>query len=150
MPAYQADSVKGYYAKYAASAGFPAQSGYNASNRAYPDVSALADSNAFCHNGICGGAGGTSAAAPTFGGFVSVLNAARAKAGKAHVGFLNPALYAAAAAHAEDMFEDVTEGSTKCNCVSCDTCDNGFMATPGFDLATGWGSPKWAGFVAHL
>ena len=150
MPSYQTAVVEKYIATHSGDDEFPPASAYNASCRAYPDISALALGNAMCANGRCNGAGGTSAAAPTMGGILTLLNAELKKAGKPVLGFLNTALYQSGAAHADEMFYDVTKGNSKCNSETCLTCTTGFPATPGFDLATGWGAPRWAGLEKYL
>ena len=142
MPAYQKDAVEQYYKNKGSD--WPAPGSFNTSCRAYPDVSALGSGNAMCIHGSCVSAGGTSAAAPTFAGFVSLLNQDRVKRGSPRLGFLNPALYKAASQHADEMFFDVVNGNSKCNSLTCETCTTGFPATKGFDLATGWGAPRWA------
>jgi subtilase family serine protease len=75
--------------------------------------------------------GGTSFAAPMWAGYLSLLNQKEAAAGHKSVGFINPAIYAAGLSKNYDSdFHDITVGS------------NGYPATTGYDLATGWGSPK--------
>src|SRR5271157_3956660 len=81
--------------------------------------------------------GGTSLSAQLFGGLVAVADQGRALAG---LGTLDgatqtlPLLYSVSAAD----FRDVTAGS------------NGHRATPGYDLATGLGSPRGAALVSDL
>jgi kumamolisin len=71
--------------------------------------------------------GGTSFAAPMWAGFIALANSIQKKP----VGFIDPALYrlGLGAAYGRD-FHDITSGT------------NGYPATTGYDLATGWGSPK--------
>ncbi|HTS09250.1 MAG TPA: S53 family serine peptidase [Candidatus Eisenbacteria bacterium] len=80
--------------------------------------------------------GGTSFAAPMWAGWLALANQAEAAAGKKPLGFINPQLYALglSANYTKDM-HDITTGS------------NGYSATTGYDLATGWGSPKAGGFI---
>ena len=54
--------------------------------------------------------GGTSAAAPTFAGFVALLNDARIKAGLPTLGFLNPLIYSIGATD-PTAFNDITTGN---------------------------------------
>jgi subtilase family serine protease len=83
--------------------------------------------------------GGTSFAAPMWAGYLALVNQqAMANTGKT-VGFINPTLYSigAGSSYTSD-FHDVTSGS------------NGFSATTGYDLATGWGSPNGSGLITAL
>jgi kumamolisin len=78
--------------------------------------------------------GGTSAGAPAWAGLVAMLNQQRGH----RVGLLNPALYELGRAQARGgraVFHDVIQGS------STTSLARGFRAKPGYDLATGWGSP---------
>lgn len=91
-------------------------------------------------NGAQTAVGGTSAATPLWAGFTALANQQAAANAKPLIGFMNPTLYAignisssyAAAIH------DITTGS------------NGFAAIPGFDLATGWGSPSGQSLINDL
>ena len=83
--------------------------------------------------------GGTSGAAPAWAALIALANASSACDGTA-IGFANPALYnAAATAYAAD-FNDTTSGDNDM------TGTNGgqFVAGPGYDMATGLGSPNGA------
>jgi subtilase family serine protease len=78
--------------------------------------------------------GGTSASAPAWAGLAAMLDQQRGH----RVGLLNPTLYELGRAQAKGgraVFHDVVEGS------STTTLARGFRAKPGYDLATGWGSP---------
>ena len=77
-----------------------------------------------------------SAAAPTFAGFVSLLNAARLAAGLPPLGFLNPLVYAVHAV-APGAFNDIAVGNNP----GCGT--PGFNATAGWDAVTGVGTPNF-------
>ena len=158
QPSYQSDAV----ATFLASPGAPADPApYNASGRAFPDVSAngsvyppssvpssrLLSSVALTTvtrwniatyaNGIFFLNGGTSASTPIWGGIVTLVNEQRIAAGKGPVGFLNPTLYAN-----PGVFNDITEGyNLGCN------ADVGFNATEGWDPVTGLGTPKFQDLV---
>lgn len=105
--------------------------------RATPDVSALGEGFQVVANGQISSIGGTSAAAPTFAGLVSLLNEARTKAGKPAMGYLNPFLYQNA-----DAFNDVTVGT---NAIGRGTgpIKYGFTCAKGWDPATGLGTPNF-------
>lgn len=129
----------------------PAQ--FNAKGRAYPDLSAVANNVPIVNGGRLSAAGGTSAAAPALAGVISLINDARAKAGLKTLGFLNPRLYAAVAAHPNELTYDITQGNTHCNAgsimgIGC--CSTGFASAAGFDAVTGLGSPLFPGLLKYL
>ncbi|MGC2497598.1 MAG: hypothetical protein WA374_07635, partial [Acidobacteriaceae bacterium] len=74
--------------------------------------------------------GGTSFAAPMWAGFLALVNQQSVANGGTPLGFINPALYTLVegSSYVTD-FHDITSGS------------NGYSATTGYDLVTGWGSP---------
>jgi hypothetical protein len=125
--AHQDAAVRAYLAK----AGMPPAASFNASNRAYPDVSAV-------------GVQGTSQSCPIMAGIFALLMDVRLNRGLPPLGFVAPRIYALAAEHPGEAFEDITEGN------SCTSCDNGFPATDGWDANTGFGRPVWAGLVKYL
>jgi kumamolisin len=82
--------------------------------------------------------GGTSFAAPMWAGFLALVNQQSVANGNKTLGFINPSLYTIGEGSSYDSdFHDITSGS------------NGYSATTGYDLATGWGSPQ-AALVAAL
>ena len=105
-------------------------------NQGIPDVSAQADNFRIFLGGRSGLIGGTSAAAPTFASFVSLLNSARLSAHLPPLGFLNPLVYAIHDV-APDAFNDITTGNNP----GCGT--PGFNATQGWDAVTGVGTPNF-------
>ncbi len=103
-------------------------------SRGVPDVAAVADGVfVLANDGQRLSVGGTSVAAPLWAADTALANEDARTTGLAPVGFLNPALYAIGenpGAYAA-TFHDIVTGS------------NGpFSAQPGYDLVTGWGSPK--------
>ena len=120
--------------------------------RLVPDLSVMGDpstgfiqyytgaGSGFCHHSCSGGwgaIGGTSIGAP----LVSSLIAVAAQAcGVSRLGFVNPSLYAMATTG----FVDVTSGNN-------DLYNVGeYSATPGYDEASGLGSPDGAAFFSGL
>jgi kumamolisin len=83
--------------------------------------------------------GGTSFAAPMWAGYLALVNEQAIANGNHTVGFINPSLYTigAGSSYGSD-FHDITSGS------------NGYSATTGYDLATGWGSPNGTGLISAL
>jgi kumamolisin len=76
--------------------------------------------------------GGTSFAAPMWAGFVALVNQQLVSDGKSTLGFLNPTIYAQniTSTYSTD-FHDITSGKS-----------GSYSAVTGYDLVTGWGSPK--------
>ena len=75
---------------------------------------------------------GTSLAAPLWAGYMALVNDQASLDGVPPVGFFNPVLYA--------IGRDPTIYSATFNDIQ--SGPNGTAAGPGFDLATGWGTPK--------
>ncbi|KAJ3970810.1 peptidase S8/S53 domain-containing protein [Lentinula raphanica] len=127
-PAYQDAAVSAFFENFpnGTFAGL-----FNPNGRAIPDVAAQADNFQVVIGGETGLIGGTSAASPTFAGFVALINDARLKAGLPSLGFLNPLFYSTAISG----FNDITSG----NAPGCGT--EGFNATVGWDPVTGLGTP---------
>lgn len=132
-PKYQQQAIADYFAGLS-TAQQPA-AGYVATGRGYPDV-AMAGYN---YEVVIGGQtyklSGTSASSPVVAGFVSLVNAARLKAGKSPLGFINTALYQ----FGTKLTNDVTSGENNC-AASVVCCSEGFFATAGWDPLTGFGS----------
>ncbi len=76
--------------------------------------------------------GGTSFAAPMWAGYIALVNQQLVSKGKKTIGYLNPTIYArnVTSTYSTD-FHDITSGTS-----------GSYSATTGFDLVTGWGSPK--------
>jgi len=166
QPAYQSATSPAYVklGEKVAPKTMPKASTYNATGRGYPDVAALAQFGIpLCDYGGCSGSGGTSASAPTVAGMLSLVNDARLNKGLKPLGFVNTKLYKLmedASTYAE-CFTDVgiekVGDDWDCNTYSsCDGCNDGggsgqgFVATKGWDAQTGFGQPKFAGWLKHL
>jgi alpha-tubulin suppressor-like RCC1 family protein len=113
--------------------------------------------------------GGTSLSGPMWAGFTAVANQVSANNGLGPVGFLNPVLYKIGrtsgvyASSFHDIGSDPNAGGIdlfSCDgngCSSdshnfgsvCNDLGNGYSAAPGYDLATGLGTPK-CGLVKQL
>jgi subtilase family serine protease len=114
--------------------------------RNVPDVAAVAD-NIFivADNGQQETTGGTSCAAPLWAGFTALANQQAVAAGRPTVGFLNPALYDIGTNSGYTAcFNDITVGYNTNN----DPTE--FLAEPGFDLCTGWGTPSGGSLIIAL
>ena len=136
-PDYQLSTVQAYLHSGKA----PPTRHFNTSGRAYPDVSAFSVDFVIEYDGIPFPVDGTSCAAPTFAGIVSILNDVRLNKGQKTLGFLNPLLYETLQGKG---FFDITEGSNGGGII----CP-GFDAIQGWDPASGWGSPNF-GLLAAL
>lgn len=163
IPAYQSPAIN-------------STNGGDSNYRNIPDVSAEANTdNYFCANGSCqGGIGGTSLAAPRWAAFVALINQqaatnANAGGGNPTLGLLNSSIYPIglsqnANAPYSSVFHDVILGSNPSDSNPPLTCTigslgcldesgqglQGFNATTGFDLVTGWGSPNGPAIFSTL
>eukprot|EP01042_Synura_sphagnicola_P007113 gene7113-biopygen7482 len=108
--------------------------GYNTTGRGYPDVSLAGNNYIIIVGGGIQVVSGTSASTPSVAGMITLINAARKAAGRATVGWLNPALYASQGSFAND----ITAGNSTCTENVC--CRQGFLAASGWDPVTGFGS----------
>jgi subtilase family serine protease len=133
----------------------PAQPFATSGNRMVPDVAAFADESPgyaiVCSGGVqgCPGGGqtiahvgGTSAAAPLVAGMIALWTQQARATGRPRPGFVPPLLYSLARSRPQ-AFVDVTQRTNALFGGSC--CPT----RPGYDLATGWGSPM-ANTVAGL
>jgi hypothetical protein len=109
-------------------------------SRNYPDVAMVAIGLEVFFNGSFTGFNGTSAGAPLWAGFTALVNQANAQAGgPGKSGFLNPTIYdiGLTSGTADDLysicFNDIVSGN-----------NGAFTAVSGYDLCTGWGTPKGA------
>src|SRR5665213_693685 len=101
-----------------------------------PDISANANFTFYtCANQtacLANEFGGTSFAAPMWAGFIALVNQQRVIEGKPEIGFINPTIYSLnVTARYSTGFHDITSGTS-----------GSFSAVTGYDLVTGWGSPK--------
>lgn len=144
VPSYQLSSIDRYFAQVdngLIKAPYP---GYG-SGRGVPDVSLAATAYIFILGGEFVGAGGTSVSCPVMGGMVSLVNAARLRAGGKPLGFLNPALYA----YADIFINDVVSGDNSVTAGGM-VCKQGFHAGPGWDPASGLGSINFKRFKIQM
>lgn len=118
-----------------------AAAGGSSTMRNIPDVALIADVQIFliCNNGQWIEVGGTSAAAPLWAGFTALANQQAAANNRPVAGFLNPTIYSIGAGSSyESDLHDIVSGS------------NGYSALPGYDLATGWGTPTGQPLINSL
>jgi len=137
QPSYQAAAVAAYLAS---GVKLPAQSFWNKTSRAYPDISAFATNFEIVVHGLTTMVDGTSCAAPTAAAIISMINDLRLQSSMSPLGFLNPWLYSKAAATTGALY-DVTIGQNS------HTCCSGFLAAPGWDPVTGLGTLNYTMLV---
>jgi subtilase family serine protease len=107
--------------------------------RNVPDVAMVAQNVAVrSGNGIWSVTGGTSSAAPLWAGFMALANQEAASKGLATLGFVDPAIYSIGKGSGYlAAFHDIATGN---NSISSDPKQ--FAAVSGYDLVTGWGTPR--------
>lgn len=117
-----------------------ATNGGSTTSRNYPDVAMVAVGLEVLFNGSFTEFNGTSAGAPLWAGFTALVNQANAQAGgPGKSGFLSPTIYdiGLTSRTADDLysicFNDIVSGN-----------NGAFTAVSGYDLCTGWGTPKGA------
>lgn len=121
------------------------------SNRSNPDVSFNAAVNGgwlawrgFIPTPAWAVFGGTSAAAPAWAGIIALLN----QANSAPVGFITPKVYDLNHGRLKHTFQDISVGDNRIGEGAFG--EDGFFATPGFDLTTGWGTPDVSWFIKNM
>ncbi len=138
LPAYQAAAAQSESSVSCGAAG--------TSCRQVPDVTANGDPNTgyvIYYNGRWNTMGGTSISTPTWAALAALADSSAACAGHP-VGFANPALYKLAATAYGANFGDVTSGANGYDHVA------GFSAGPGYDMASGLGTPNARSIVPAL
>eukprot|EP00922_Rhytidocystis_sp_ex-Travisia-forbesii_P049957 GHVS01074357.1.p1 GENE.GHVS01074357.1~~GHVS01074357.1.p1 ORF type:complete len:955 (-),score=114.60 GHVS01074357.1:449-3313(-) len=147
-PWYQEKMVS-HYLDYADQP-LPASPNYfNATGRAYPDISAYANNFLVLMDNQFELIHGTSASTPVVAALVAHMNDIRLRRGEPPVGFLNPLLYYWAEFHPE-AFNDILVGNNKCGISPYKCCKEGFYASRGWDPLTGIGTPRFNVFAELL
>jgi subtilase family serine protease len=123
-----------------------------ASGRLNPDVSfnSAVDGGVLAYLGFAvpprwGVFGGTSAAAPAWAGIIALLN----QANGAPVGFITPKIYDLNHGRLKHSFQDITVGNNSFTEGLLFGAD-GFNASQGYDLTTGWGTPDVSWFIKNM
>jgi subtilase family serine protease len=88
--------------------------------------------------------GGTSAASPAWAAIIALLN----QANGTPVGFITPTIYDLNHGRRKHTFQDITVGNNRF--AEGTFGEDGFFATPGFDLTTGWGTPDVSWFIKNM
>jgi kumamolisin len=119
-----------------------AANGGSTTLRNVPDISAQANTDYYsCFDGYCTtGSGGTSYAAPLLAGYVALANELASALNQPPAGFLNPFLYRIGGSGKYPfVFHDQVLGY-----------NGAYTAGPGFDLVTGFGSPRGDALIEAL
>ncbi len=122
--------------------------GPSANHRNVPDVALTADHIiVYYNNGSPGAVAGTSAAAPLWAGVAALINQQSSIAGAPLLGFLNPSIYQiGSGSNYLQGFRDVQNG----NNTILTNAAKVYSALPGYDLCTGWGTPRAQGLIDLL
>lgn len=147
-PQYQRTHVKSYF-RHLNRHNKP-KAGFNNAGRGYPDVAMLGTKYQVVVGPYIYSMYGTSASAPVFAAFLTLVNSYRLSHGKTSVGFVNPTLYGQGRKY--KVFYDVKEGHNKCcsGHPSPICCAAGFTATSGWDPVTGFGSVRYDRLITML
>ncbi|KAF0687563.1 Aste57867_20682 [Aphanomyces stellatus] len=138
-PAYQDDAVQAYLS----TRNLPPSTFFNASGRAYPDVTAFGNSFLVVVKGVTSLISGTSASSPVFASMITLVNDMRLNAGKPPLGFVNPALYKIQAMYPH-AFNDIVVGTNAASMgIGKPVCEDSFHAERGWDAVSGLGSPNF-------
>ncbi|KAK7000287.1 family S53 protease-like protein [Favolaschia claudopus] len=138
-PPYQTSAVSNFLKTIPPS--FPGNGKFNATNRAYPDLSLQGMNFNINFRGKIGQVLGTSASTPSIAGMVALINDRLIAQGKPVLGFLNPFLYAN-----EGAFNDVVSGHN--SGLVCPASSVAFDAVPGWDPLSGLGTPNFPDLLA--
>ncbi|KAK6333659.1 vesicle formation at the endoplasmic reticulum [Orbilia blumenaviensis] len=137
-PDYQSSAVDSYLSSQADATTY--KNYYNASGRAFPDISAQGSRFHVFVGGYDQLVSGTSASSPAFAAVISLVNNDRICKGKKPLGFLNPWLYTTAIQ--SKGIVDITSGTSR-GC-SGSIPGAGWKATTGWDPVTGLGTPDFS------
>jgi tripeptidyl-peptidase-1 len=136
QPSWQTQAVKDYF-NTASKKGVSPEPGYDAGNRAVPDITGAGNVYIVVNGGNYQALAGSSLSAPFVASVISLGNAARRENGLSTFGWLNPLFYKK---DSRKIFRDVTSGSNECTSYGHVCCSQGFTAVKGWDPVSGWGS----------
>jgi subtilase family serine protease len=151
MPSYQSGAPAALRVINASSSGAVCGAAAGSFCREVPDVSANADPSTgytiYYEGSFANGTplGGTSAVAPLWAALMAEVNAS-APCGGVPIGFANPTLYGTAGHAYAGRFNDITAGNNDI----LGTNGGVFAAGPGYDMASGLGSPNATALAANV
>ena len=106
--------------------------------RNVPDVAMVATNVWINYDHLTANFSGTSCGAPLWAGFAALANQYSLTVYNTTIGWLNPAIYAIGeGTNYASCFNDITTGNS-----TWSGEPNEFFSEPGYDLCTGWGTPK--------
>ena len=112
--------------------------GYNPNGRGFPDLAAYANWFPILLNGEFESQAGTSEAAPSTAGLITLVNQALLEQGYAPVAYMNPMLYWMGS-NCPEAFNDITFGNNRSpnifDYLSGGNCKHGYNAAPGWDVS---------------
>merc|ERR1711963_182682 len=145
-PSWQ-NSVVTAYLSTVPPADLPPALDFNASNRGFPDVSALGHNYLIRRDNSWELVDGTSCSAPVWAGLVALWNDFEQNQGRPTLGFINPLIYQIYGANPQTFF-DIQNGNNKCTESEC--CEYGYATAPGWDPVTGLGSPNFSALYSAI
>jgi uncharacterized repeat protein (TIGR03803 family) len=118
--------------------------------RNIPDVALTSDDIYLIYGGGQSEVGvGTSCSVQLWSAFTSLMNQLAVTNGEATVGFINPAIYAIGKGSNflsyTNLFHDITNGNNEKA-----SSPSRFVAAPGYDLCTGWGTPNGGSLITAV
>eukprot|EP00928_Gymnodinium_smaydae_P045330 TRINITY_DN30234_c0_g1_i1.p1 TRINITY_DN30234_c0_g1~~TRINITY_DN30234_c0_g1_i1.p1 ORF type:complete len:818 (+),score=39.04 TRINITY_DN30234_c0_g1_i1:31-2454(+) len=149
-PAYQQSAVTDYLSQISSEVN---TSLYNVRGRGYPDISAVGQNVPVFYDKKLVMVGGTSSSSPIVAGLLALLNGERITASLPPLGFINPLLYASyeiSPQVVQDVRVGNNSGGNLLMAPNDRNCPDGFHALPGWDAATGLGSPNFQQMLQHM
>jgi uncharacterized repeat protein (TIGR03803 family) len=118
--------------------------------RNLPDVALTAEDIYVAYgDGESGGVNGTSCAVQLWGAYTALINQLALENNEPTAGFINPAIYAIGKGSNvlsyTTLFHDITTGNNENS-----SSPTRFVAVPGFDLCTGWGTPSGSNLIMAI
>jgi len=147
QPSYQTNLVQAYLND--SKIPLPPSKDFDPNHRGFPDVAANGQNILIFQDGEWQIVGGTSAASPTFGGIIALLNDHLMKAGQNPLGFANPFLYTMVTSE-PSTFHPIGDLDTN----NKDGCRYGYVSNPNpeprWDPVNGLGTADFTAMLSYL
>jgi tripeptidyl-peptidase-1 len=140
QPSFQKEAVTSYLNWMNTHGLAPPQWQWNLRGRGFPDISGMAHNYLTVIGEDVVPVDGTSASTPVTAAMLTLINDKLIELGKPRLGFFTPRLYNLGLYHPE-VYTDVVVGENSCSAMRGICCKAGFHASPGWDPATGFGTP---------
>lgn len=144
-PSWQNTVVSAYLTN--SSVTLPPSKYFNASNRGFPDVSALGHNYLIYLSDRWTIVDGTSCSTPVWGALISLWNDLLLNANKPTLGPVAPLLYQIYDQNPA-AFNDITQGNNNCSESAC--CKYGYTTSTGWDPVTGLGTPNFNAITTYI